>query len=84
MNSCSLIISILISILTITIFLPEKTNAGCTCDAWCRGRDYRGGICGDGHTCMCNGRRGRRAIEIPVNIIEQKIDADFANVNANY
>jgi hypothetical protein len=33
---------------------------------------------------MCNGRRGRRAIEIPVNIIEQKIDADFANVNANY
>jgi hypothetical protein len=33
---------------------------------------------------MCNGRRGRRSIEIPMDIIEQKIDADFANVNANY
>ena len=22
------------------------------------GRGYRGGICGDGHTCMCDGRRG--------------------------
>ncbi len=27
----------------------------CTCDAWCRKYGHKnGGICGDGHTCICS------------------------------
>ncbi len=55
MNTRGLIAGILMSILAIAIFLPEKTNVGCTCDAWYRGRGYRDGICGDGHTYICTG-----------------------------
>ena len=55
MHRWSLIGSLLVSMLAIVVFLPEQTSAGCTCDAWCRERGHRDGICGDGHTCICTG-----------------------------
>uniref|UniRef100_A0A914WTK6 Uncharacterized protein n=1 Tax=Plectus sambesii TaxID=2011161 RepID=A0A914WTK6_9BILA len=26
----------------------------CTCDAWCRGKGRKGGICADGPACICS------------------------------
>ena len=27
---------------------------GCGCKAWCQKEGHLGGICGDGHTCICS------------------------------
>ena len=53
MNTPGLIAGILMSILAIALFLPEKTYADCTCAASCRERGYLDGICRNGHSCTC-------------------------------
>ncbi|CAF1509325.1 unnamed protein product [Adineta ricciae] len=55
MNKFGLFSGLFMLVLAVVVFMPDKTLGGCTCDAWCRGRGYRNGICGDGHTCICDG-----------------------------
>ena len=62
MNKSVLFFLAVVSLLLIVN--QPRAEAGCTCDAWCRGRGCRGGICGDGHTCICRGcHRGKRDLE---------------------
>ena len=80
MNPVGLVGGILISMLVVAIILPETTYAGCTCDAWCRGRGHRGGVCGDGHTCLCDGKRRPRSVEESVDIIEYKVEPKIEDI----
>ena len=43
MNLVNVIVAIFISMLAIAVFLPGTTQAGCTCDAYCRGAGHRSG-----------------------------------------
>jgi len=36
---------------------------GCGCNAWCRKEGHPGGVCGDGHTCMCSAKAERKSGE---------------------
>jgi len=36
------------------IFVLNCSENGCGCNAWCQKEGHPGGICGDGHTCLCS------------------------------
>ncbi len=37
-----------------SIFVFNCSENGCGCRAWCQKQGHPGGICGDGHTCICS------------------------------